>query len=151
MVDVTEILVHWHAGRSISEVAHGLGVDRNTVRKYIAPAMAAGIGPGGAPISPERWAELVRGWFPKLASLELRHPRFGEIAPFHELIREQLGVDTASTIWQRLRDEHGLQASIASFRRYIWATMPDRDTLRGQVTVRKPDPPPGEEAQLDDG
>jgi predicted transcriptional regulator len=143
VVDVTEILVHWHAGRSIGEVARSLGVDRATVRKYIAPAVAAGIGPGGAPISPERWAELVRGWFPKLASLELRHPKFAEIAPFHELIREQLAVNTVATIHQRLRDEHGLRVSIASFRRYVLATMPDRDTLRGQVTVRKPDPPPG--------
>jgi transposase len=151
VVDVTEILVHWHAGRSIGEVARSLGVDRATVRKYIAPAVAAGIGPGGAPISPERWAELVRGWFPKLASLELRHPKFAEIAPFHELIREQLAVNTVATIHQRLRDEHGLRVSIASFRRYVLATMPDQDTLRGQVTVRKPDPPPGEEAQLDYG
>ena len=76
MVDVTEILVHWHAGRSIGEVARSLGVDRNTVRKYIAPAVAAGIRPGGEPISPERWAELVRAWFPKLVSMELRHPKF---------------------------------------------------------------------------
>jgi transposase len=151
VVDITEILVHWHAGRSISEVAHSLGVDRNTVRKYIAPAMAAGIVPGSEPISHQGWTELVRGWFPELVTTELRHPRFGEIAPYHELIREQLAVNTVSTIWQRLRDEHGLQASIASFRRYVLATMPDRDALRGQVTVRKPDPPPGEEAQLDYG
>jgi transposase len=93
----------------------------------------------------------VRGWFPKLVTTELRHPRFGEIAPYHELIREQLAVNTVSTIWQRLRDEHGLGVSIASFRRYVWATMPDRDAVRGQVTVRKPDPPLGEEAQLDYG
>lgn len=151
MIDVTEILVHWYAGRSIGEVARSLGVDRATVRKYIAPAVAAGIRPGGAPISPERWAELVRGWFPKLASLELRHPKFAEIAPFHELIRGQLAVNTVATIHQRLRDERGLHVSIASFRRYVLATMPDQDSLRGQVTVRKDDPPPGEEAQLDYG
>jgi transposase len=151
VVDITEILVHWHAGRSVSEVARSLGVDRNTVRKYVAPAVAAGIVPGGEPISPQRWGELVRGWFPQLVTTELRHPRFGEIAPYHELIREQLAVDTVGTIWQRLRDEHGLGVSIASFRRYIWATMPDRDAVRGQVTVRKPDPPPGQEAQLDYG
>ena len=42
MVDVTEILVHWHAGRSQGEIAASLGVDRKTVRKYLAPAAAAG-------------------------------------------------------------------------------------------------------------
>src|SRR5919197_985776 len=107
VVDITEILIHWHAGRSIGEVARSLGVDRNTVRKYVAPAVAAGIVPGGTPISPERWGELVRGWFPELVTTELRHPRFGEIAPYHQLIREQLKTNTVSTVWQRLRDERG--------------------------------------------
>jgi hypothetical protein len=32
VVDVTEILIHWHAGRSISEVSTSLDVDRKTVR-----------------------------------------------------------------------------------------------------------------------
>ena len=49
MIDVTEILMHWHAGRSLSEMAGSLGVDRKTLRKYIAPAVAAGIVPGGPP------------------------------------------------------------------------------------------------------
>jgi hypothetical protein len=43
VIDVTEILVHWHAGRPEKEMAHSLGVDRKTLRKYIAPAEAAGI------------------------------------------------------------------------------------------------------------
>ena len=48
MIDVTEILIHWYAGRSKSEIATSLGVDRKTIRKYLAPAIAAGIAPGGA-------------------------------------------------------------------------------------------------------
>jgi hypothetical protein len=60
-------------------------------------------------------------------------------------------IPVVTTVYQRLRDERGLNVSIASFRRYVLATMPDRDSLRGQVTVRKPDPPPGEEAQIDYG
>ena len=43
MIDVAEILVHWHAGRSLSEMSQSLGVDRKTLRKYVAPALAAGI------------------------------------------------------------------------------------------------------------
>ena len=46
VIDVTEILMHWHAGRSKNEMAESLGVDRKTLRKYIAPAEAAGIVPG---------------------------------------------------------------------------------------------------------
>jgi hypothetical protein len=33
VTDVTEILVHWYAGRSQSEIATSLGVDRKTIRK----------------------------------------------------------------------------------------------------------------------
>src|SRR3954469_19363057 len=45
VVDVTEIFIHWYAGRSISEVSVSLGVDRKTIRKYLA-AVAAGLAPG---------------------------------------------------------------------------------------------------------
>jgi len=33
VVDIIEILVHWHAGRNNSEIAQSLGVDRKTTRK----------------------------------------------------------------------------------------------------------------------
>ncbi|WP_264991868.1 integrase, partial [Mycobacterium montefiorense] len=55
MVDVTEILVHWHAGRSLSEIAESLGVERKTVRKYVGPAIAAGLSPGGPAKSTSEW------------------------------------------------------------------------------------------------
>ena len=51
MIDVTEILTHWHAGRSLSEMSESLDVDRKTLRKYIAPAVGAGIAPGGCPVT----------------------------------------------------------------------------------------------------
>ena len=66
MVDVTELMVHWHAGRSQSELAISLGLDRKTVKKYLAPAVEAGIVPGDGPRSLEAWGELVRGWWPEL-------------------------------------------------------------------------------------
>jgi hypothetical protein len=47
MIDVVEVLQHWHAGRPKSVVASSLGVDQKTVRKYVRPA-------GG------RWAQS--GW-----------------------------------------------------------------------------------------
>ena len=51
MVDVTEILEHWYAGRPKVEVARSLGVDAKTVRRYVAPAEAAGMAPGGPPVT----------------------------------------------------------------------------------------------------
>ena len=49
MVDVTEILAHWYAGRSKNQIAESLGLDRKTVRKYLAPAEGGGPGAGRAP------------------------------------------------------------------------------------------------------
>ncbi|MGH3925557.1 MAG: hypothetical protein ACRDTT_22320 [Pseudonocardiaceae bacterium] len=64
VIDVVEILIHWYAGRSKAEIAHSLGVDRKTVRKYVAPAEAAGITPGGPPLSRAQWSVLARGVVP---------------------------------------------------------------------------------------
>ena len=66
VVDIIEILVYWHAGRNNSEIAQSLGVDRKTTWKDVAAAQAVGMRPGGAPVAEERWAELVRQWFPEL-------------------------------------------------------------------------------------
>src|SRR5271166_5329817 len=108
VIDVTEILMHWHAGRSKNEMAGSLGVDRKTLRKYIAP-VAAGIVPGGPAKSEEEWAELVRGWFPQLADTRLRQVTWPAISGHHDYITGQLKAGVRmSTIHQRLRDEHGL-------------------------------------------
>ncbi len=150
VIDVTEILIHWYAGRPKAEVARSLGVDRKTVRKYVAAAEAAGLTPGGPPISAEEWAARTRLWFPELVAAELRAPTFTEIGRHHEAIGAGLKINTAATVWQRLRDEAGLSASLASFRRYVALTLPEQ-TAASKVTVLKDDPPPGEEAQLDYG
>lgn len=150
VVDVIEILVHWYAQRAKAEVARSVGVDRETVAKYVAPAEAAGLVPGGPPVSREQWAELVREWFPELVVADLRHPTWAEISRFHDRIQADLETNTATTVWQRLRDEDGLSVSLASFRRYLYAHLPE-EVARSQVTVRRDDPPPGAEAQVDYG
>ena len=152
MIDVTEILVHWHAGRSKSEMAQSLGVDRKTLRKYIAPAEAAGIVPGGPAKSEEEWARLVRGWFPELADTRLRQVAWPAISGHHDYIVEQVKAGVRmSTIHQRLRDERGLAASVASFRRYVNAKRPGGGP---PVAGDGVEPVPGrgrEQAQIDYG
>ena len=152
VVDIIEILVHWHAGGNKSEIAQSLGVDRKTAGKYIAAAVTAGMSPGGPPVSEERWAELAREWFPELADTRLRQVTWPAIEAHHDYIGEQLkaGV-TVSTIHQRLRDERGLAVSVASLRRYVAANLPE-ETRRSQVKVLRPWPAePGAEAQIDYG
>jgi hypothetical protein len=55
VIDVTETLVHRHAGRSLNEMSGSLGVDRKTIRKYVALAVAAGIVPGGPAKGEGEW------------------------------------------------------------------------------------------------
>jgi transposase len=151
VVDVTEILVHWHAGRSISEIAESLGVDRKTVRKYVSPAIAAGMLASGPAKLEQQWAELVRAWFPSLVETRLRQITWPEIEVNRDFIVAMLtaGV-TKQTIWQWLRDEHGLLASVSSVKRYIDANLPE-EGVRSKMTVLCDDPPPGQEAQIDYG
>ena len=152
MIDVTEILVHWHAGRSLNEMSGSLGVDRKTIRKYVAPAIAAGITPGGPARGEAGWQELIREWFPELADTRLRQVTWPAIGGHHDYIVGQMKAGVRmSTIHQRLRDEQGLAASVASLRRYVAANVPE-EARRSQVTVWSPrQAEAGEQAQIDYG
>jgi len=150
VIDVVEILTHWHAGRPKSVVASSLGVDPKTVRKYIAPAVAAGMSPGQPPLSRSAWAELVGGWFPELTDAKARSLTFGVIDAHRAQIAQMLETNTVATVFQRLRDEAGLAVSPTSFRRYVWSVFPET-VEASKVTVLRPDVPAGEEAQIDYG
>jgi transposase len=110
MIDVVEILQHWHAGRSKTDVAASVGVDRGTVRKYVARAEGEGLSPGGPPLSRAEWLERVEGWFPELVDARIRSLTYPGINAHRDRIKGWLddGV-TVATIHQRLRDEHGLR------------------------------------------
>jgi transposase len=150
MIDVVEVLQHWHAGRSKADVAASVGVDRGTVRKYVAPAEAAGLVPGGPPLSRAEWLGLVEGWFPELVDARLRSLTYPEINAHRDRIEVMLATNTVTTVHQRLRDEHGLVAGISSFRRYVGLEFGDRPSP-AEVTVWRPPVEPGSEAQIDYG
>ncbi len=150
MIDVVEVLQHWHAGRPKSVVASSLGVDAKTVRRYVKPAEEAGMTPGGAPLSRSEWAALVAGWFPELVDAKARSLTFAVIDAHRERIEAMLKTNLRSTVYQRLRDEHGLRVSVTSFRRYLWSEFPDTADA-SRVTVLRPEVAAGEEAQIDYG
>ena len=126
MIDIVEVLQHWHAGRPKSVVATSLGIDAKTVRKYVAPAEEAGMAPGGAALSRAEWAELVRGWFPELVDARVRSRVRPVIEAQRERIGEMLKTNTVATVHQRLRDEHGLAVGVTAFRRYVADEFPRR-------------------------
>ena len=157
MIDLTELYVHWWAGRSQVQLSDSLGIDRKTVRKYLAPAeaeVAAGTLLPGATMTPGDWRDRVAQWFPSVADAGLRQVTWPAIEAHRDWIKAQLeaGV-TQATIHQRLVSEHGLTASVASLRRWVAAHLPE-ETRRGrrqEVRVLRAPAEPGSEAQIDYG
>lgn len=143
VADVVEILMHWQAGRRMGELSSSLSVDPKTVRKYTAPALAAGIVPGGPALPPDQWAALVEDWFPELTDAAARQSTWPEFDGHKERIKNWIGVITVTTMHQRLRDDHGVKGSESSLRRYLKANF-DEQIVREQVVVLRDTPPPGE-------
>jgi len=76
---------------------------------------------------------------------------FAKLLPYQDEIREALATTTAATIWQRLRDDGGVMVSLPSFYRYLSCFLTDVWKKPRIITVRRSEPPPGEEAQIDFG
>jgi transposase len=153
MIDLIELYVHWYAGRSQAQLAGSLGLDRKTVRKYLAPVRAAGLVPGGPPVMNEAdWRDRAGAWFPQVLDRGLRQVTWPAIAAHRDVITSWLAAGvTVATIHQRLHDEQGLDASVASVRRWVAGNLPEQ-ARRAQVRVLRPDDAaPGQEAQIDYG
>ena len=151
VVDVTELFVHWEAGRSQVQISESLGLDRKTVRKFLAPAVAEGLVPGGPPAGGLVWAQRIAKWFPGLSDARLRQVTWPAIEAHRDYIVKQLADEvTVSTISARLTAEKGLTASESSVRRWITANLTE-ETARRRVSVPRGPVEPGSEAQIDYG
>jgi transposase len=149
--DLIELLTHWHAGRSQRQLADSLGIDRKTIAKYLAPAIAESLTPGREPVTETAWAAHVARWFPEVADPGLRATTWPGIEVHRDLIRDWLKAEvSAATVAQRLRDEHCVAASESSVRRWISANLSEEAT-REKVTVARGLVPAGSEAQIDYG
>jgi len=147
--DIAEILEHWQAGRSICAISRSLGVCRATVRKYAYAAEARGYHQGD-PTPSQGWKAFLREVIPKPPDPSTRSETFVRLLPYQDEIREALATTTAATIWQRLHDEEGVKVSLPSFYRYLSCFLSDV-WKKPYITVRRSEPPPGEEAQIDFG
>ncbi|WLP90358.1 IS21 family transposase [Gordonia sp. NB41Y] len=152
MTDLMELFRHWHSGRSQVQISAALGIDRKTIRKYLAPAIAAGMMPSnGERFDEQVWRELIVSWFPEVADPTMRAVTRPAIAVHHEWIHQQLDESvTVATIAQRLRDDHGVDVSESSVRRYV-ATAFAEQVAERKATVPRGAVTPGEEAQVDYG
>ncbi|HEX2400741.1 MAG TPA: hypothetical protein VHJ79_12265 [Mycobacterium sp.] len=152
MTDFVEMFRHWNAGRSQVQINEALNIDRKTIRKYLAPALAEGLRPDpDEPFNEEVWRERIRRWFPELVDPVARALTWSQIAAHHQWIDDQLKVPvTVATIAQRLRDDLGVEVSESTVRRYIANTFTEQ-RLEDKATVPRGAVEPGSEAQILDG
>jgi transposase len=152
VTDFVEMFRHWNAGRSQVQIYQALNIDRKTIRKYLAPALAEGLQPRPAEaFDEELWRARIRRWFPELIDPVARALTWPQIAAHHQWITDQLKVPvTVATIAQRLRDDHHVEVSESTVRRYIATTFTEV-RLEERVTVPRGAVEPGSEAQIDYG
>jgi hypothetical protein len=104
VTDFVEMFRHWNAGRSQVQISEALNIDRKTIRKYLAPALAEGLQPAPESFDEEVWRARIRRWFPELVDPVARALTWPQIAVHRRWIADQLGVPvTVATIAQRLR------------------------------------------------
>ena len=152
MNEIVEMIYHWHQGSGFKEIRRSLGFDRNTIRKYVRLAQAAGV-ERGTPFPQE--GELVKRLKEGQASALLREtPGQDQISPHREWIdgllkeseakKEEL---TAKQIWRLFRERTEMPIGYCTMKRYLrlqfhLGTPP--------VTVRL-EVEPGTQAQVDFG
>lgn len=136
MTDFEEMLRHWNAGRSQVQIHQALGIDRKTIGKYLAPALAEDLTPCPDEVFDEPlWRTRIGRWFPELVDPAARALTWPLIAAHHQWITEQLKVPvTVATIAQRRRDDHDVDVSESTVRRYITTTLADQG-LEDKITV----------------
>jgi hypothetical protein len=147
--DVAEILNHWQAGIGIRAISRSLGASRPAIRKYISIAYAHGFRPGGLPPA-EGWQTFLKKAAPEIFNPAIGSAIFAEMCSHHQVIKESLEHTNVMTSWLRLREEPGIKVSYSSFYRYVKRFLSEY-LERSTVTVRREDPPPGEEVQIDYG
>jgi hypothetical protein len=65
VTDFVEVFRHWNAGRSQVQINEALNIDRKTIRKYLAPALAEGLQPSPEVFDEQLWRARIGRWFPE--------------------------------------------------------------------------------------
>ena len=133
------------------QISEALGIDRKTIRKYLAPALAEGVATVHLSRSTRSCGGRGSGAGSRVVDPTARALSWSLIAAHHQWIAEQLKVPvTVATIAQRLRDDHGVEVSESTVRRYITTTFAEQ-RLEDKATVPRGAVEPGSEAQIDYG
>jgi hypothetical protein len=148
VVQIKEALRRWLRGEGERTVAHGVGVDRKTARRYIAAALELGVERGGGEeqLTDELIGQLVERVRP--------HRPDGHGEAWRSLLNHEQQItawvkeDLTVTKIGILLERNGVVVPPRTLARFAV----DRcGAGRRRVTVRVDDPPPGTELQVDFG
>ncbi|OVE79415.1 hypothetical protein BVY01_02645 [bacterium I07] len=153
VMDIYEIIRRWHDGQAISDIAHSMGYDRKTVRKYIQQLSDHTPSPD-KPLPPrEQLIEPIQ----RISSCERkRRPPTAQqiLEPFRDEIDHMVNKPKDPLLpkiaFELLCEKYGLddQVSYSSFKRFVRAhrIVPSRQKITARIEVS-----PGSEIQLDYG
>ena len=146
-VEIQEIIRRWQLGEGHRRIASGTGASRNTIRKYLSAAAAAGISRNGPPPTPDQVSALAAlgqaGLLkPKVTNEELLEPWADQI--YQWLTGDRLQM----TRIHELLVARGCPVSYKS----VWGFIQRRQWRRPRrTTIRMEETPPGEVAEMDFG
>lgn len=147
--DLHQIFRHWQAGHTIVRIAEATGIDRKTIRQYIARFTDEGLGHSGESPNKEALYELFGRILP---TTERAKPAQVELSRYTEEIKGLIQDDKEpvkpKTAYDILRRKYALSASYESFKLFVrsreLADKPQKQTYRIEL-------PPGRETQIDYG
>jgi hypothetical protein len=150
MLEVKEVLRLWLARRAKKAIARQVGVDRNTVRRYIKAAVACGLSEedGADALTDERLAAVIARIRDR-ADLEHAHgDSWAECAKHKAFIEKKLEAGLQLSKVRRLLLRQGVDVPYATLHRFAVAQL---DFGRAAPTIPVADCKPGEEVQVDTG
>ncbi|MBI3973245.1 MAG: IS21 family transposase [Chloroflexi bacterium] len=151
-MEIVEVVRRWQAGDGQRAIARQTGLARETVRKYLHAAAAAGLRAHGPPPTEGQLAALARlnQAAPGAAERVARPaPQIARLTPHRDQIAQWLREDRLQlTRVQELLDQRRVPVPYTTLRRFV------QDAGLGtapRTTVRMADTAPGEIAEMDFG
>ena len=146
-VEIAEVIRRWQSGSSQRHIASGIGLSRDTVRKYLVAARKVGVRQEGPAPTEEQLSLLAS--VGRSGPRRARAPTDDLLAPWADQVYRWLTIDHLQlTRIQELLAQRGCQVSYTSLRRFIQRRNWRRHNPR---TVRMEASPPGEVAEMDFG
>ncbi|HSS10203.1 MAG TPA: IS21 family transposase [Acidimicrobiales bacterium] len=147
--EVREVVRLWLAGEGLRSIERLVGVERKTVRRYVAAAEAAGVnrGRGDGQLSDEVIGVIVEAVRPHRT--DGRGAAWRTLGAHHDQIAAWVKADLTAVKIQELLERQGVLVPLRTVQRYVLEVC---GRGRGQgPTVRVADGEPGDELQVDFG